>query len=354
MTSVVVRAPGKVVLIGEYAVLDGAEALVLAVDRYVRVEIRRRRGAESVLHARGLDLGRVLFSFSADDQLIWGHSHHQLELTRRLIEAGYTRCRASGGSWPALEIEIDTSALHAEDGQGGKLGLGSSAAVAVALDRALDEVLAGPVLSISERLHRLLPLYRAFQDGQGSGIDLAASLSGGLSSYRIVEDRARLEPLSWPGALRPVFVWTGTPASTPELVAAYRQWQQRDPLQAGPLVNDMTACAARAVAAVSANQPDQLMTCLHDYRRLLGTMSSLMGAEVLSLKHQQLAELAARYGLVYKPCGAGGGDLGMAVGNDRSASRDFAEAVVELGAHVMDLAPAASGVERICPEQRET
>jgi phosphomevalonate kinase len=28
------RAPGKVVVLGEYAVLDGAPALVLAVDRY--------------------------------------------------------------------------------------------------------------------------------------------------------------------------------------------------------------------------------------------------------------------------------------------------------------------------------
>ena len=37
--AVVAKAPGKLVVLGEYAVLAGAPALVLAVDRYCRAEI---------------------------------------------------------------------------------------------------------------------------------------------------------------------------------------------------------------------------------------------------------------------------------------------------------------------------
>ena len=33
------RAPGKLVALGEYAVLDGAPAVVLALDRYAEVAI---------------------------------------------------------------------------------------------------------------------------------------------------------------------------------------------------------------------------------------------------------------------------------------------------------------------------
>jgi phosphomevalonate kinase len=33
------RAPGKLVALGEYAVLDGAPAVVLAIDRYVEASI---------------------------------------------------------------------------------------------------------------------------------------------------------------------------------------------------------------------------------------------------------------------------------------------------------------------------
>ena len=35
----VARAPGKLVALGEYAVLDGAPAVVLALDRYVEAAI---------------------------------------------------------------------------------------------------------------------------------------------------------------------------------------------------------------------------------------------------------------------------------------------------------------------------
>ena len=37
--AVFAEAPGKLVILGEYAVLTGAPALVLAVDRYCRAEI---------------------------------------------------------------------------------------------------------------------------------------------------------------------------------------------------------------------------------------------------------------------------------------------------------------------------
>ena len=37
---IVARAPGKLVVLGEYAVLDGAPALVIAVDRYCTANIQ--------------------------------------------------------------------------------------------------------------------------------------------------------------------------------------------------------------------------------------------------------------------------------------------------------------------------
>ena len=37
--SIRVKVPGKLILLGEYAVLDGADALVASIDRYVIAEI---------------------------------------------------------------------------------------------------------------------------------------------------------------------------------------------------------------------------------------------------------------------------------------------------------------------------
>ena len=40
----IIRAPGKIVLAGEYAVLDGAPAIVLAINRGVECEIAKGSG----------------------------------------------------------------------------------------------------------------------------------------------------------------------------------------------------------------------------------------------------------------------------------------------------------------------
>ena len=41
--AIVARAPGKLVALGEYAVLEGAPAIVLAVDRYCEATLAHER-----------------------------------------------------------------------------------------------------------------------------------------------------------------------------------------------------------------------------------------------------------------------------------------------------------------------
>ena len=52
LNGVVARAPGKLVALGEYAVLEGAPALVLAVDRYARRRSRRAATADAISTTR--------------------------------------------------------------------------------------------------------------------------------------------------------------------------------------------------------------------------------------------------------------------------------------------------------------
>lgn len=99
-------APGKLVLIGEYGVLRGGPALVAAVDR--RAEVSLEPGAAGI---------RV--------------TAPQLGLEGTPVEAD-PRLRLAAACLDGFsgEVCIDTGALH-QDGH--KLGLGSSAAVCVAL-----------------------------------------------------------------------------------------------------------------------------------------------------------------------------------------------------------------------------
>src|SRR5690606_3839688 len=104
----VARSPGKLVVLGEYAVLDGAEALVLAVDRYCRAELAPSAGAECRLEARAGTVDAPAFAPGRPSG--WA-------LVDLIAASG-----GPAGAWSGL---LDSTEFHAGSV---KLGLGSSAA----------------------------------------------------------------------------------------------------------------------------------------------------------------------------------------------------------------------------------
>ncbi|EIM03110.1 hypothetical protein UUC_07101, partial [Rhodanobacter denitrificans] len=59
-------------------------------------------------------------------------------------------------------------------------------------------------------------------------------------------------------------------------------------------------------------------------------------------EHRALAALAARLGVAYKTCGAGGGDIGIALATDAARLQAFRRAASAAGFPVLDLHPAAA------------
>ncbi|EIL95727.1 phosphomevalonate kinase, partial [Rhodanobacter thiooxydans] len=101
-------------------------------------------------------------------------------------------------------------AFHAGGDGRPKLGLGSSAALTVALAsaiRALDR-------RAAPSIDTLLAAHRRAQGGHGSGLDVAASLAGGLLLYRLHDGQPRIASATWPHGLEWCCVWSGRPAST--------------------------------------------------------------------------------------------------------------------------------------------
>ena len=180
MTRLSVSAPGKLVLLGEYAVLFGHAAVVLAVDRRATVELTSAAGRNFCVHAPGIVPERARFGLGDGATVAWENpSGARLPL----VEAVLGALLAGGVIDPRLlepfDAVLDTRAFFdSTTGSDGKLGLGSSAALTVALASAVAlwsgrEDLLEPRI---EWLERLLRIHREFQGGRGSGIDLAASL----------------------------------------------------------------------------------------------------------------------------------------------------------------------------------
>lgn len=169
-----VIAPGKLVLTGAYAVLEGAPAIVVAVDRYAVAD-------------------------------------------------------------PGAPDRIDVRALKDEKGR--KLGLGSSAASMVASEGACamarGEDLRDPLVRAG--LFRRVRAAHADEQRGGSGVDVAAAVHGGALRYVTAGNESVLRAVDLPAGLILRAFWSGTSARTSELRARVDALLARDPLALAPL-----------------------------------------------------------------------------------------------------------------------
>lgn len=297
MSGVTASAPGKVVLSGEYAVLDGAPAICMAVDRRAQVNLRRLEADWNSISVRGYLAaeGRFVASGSTVEWLQGNGNFGLIDA----VWGALSPIESKG-----LSIELDTAAFF-DAASGQKLGLGSSAALTVALLAALTE--SSEVLDKAMRVHRL------FQRGAGSGIDIASSVHGGLIEYRT--DGAAIGTLHWPVGLEYRLIWTGVAASTGAKLTRLegaRPHRSRDVLATSAA---KVAAAWHSAAAVLAEYPA--------YIAALRQFSDDYDLGIFDAGHDKLAIEAAAAGLVYKPCGAGGGDVGILLGTRNEQLDEF-------------------------------
>jgi len=281
-------APGKLILTGEYAVLDGAPALVTAVDRRVRVTVSGR--------SNGYTLSAPLFGLANHPFTIGCESSglEELGVVRAVVEAV-----SEGASLPPVAITIDTSPFYQGEH---KLGLGSSAAVAVALSGAL----LGAALSAPDPptlFAFALAAHRRAQGGVGSGVDVAASVFGGVLRYELDQ-----LPVSTrlPDGLAFLPVWTGRSASTTALVGAVKRAIARGDAEAEwQRLVDLTR---RDI-----NDANGFVATVDYWCQALDDLGRAAGVDLVTNEHRAIGDIVRGAGGAYKPSGAGGGDFGLAV-----------------------------------------
>lgn len=291
-------APGKLYLLGEYAVLDGAPALLRAVDRRVTVTLNDSAGGWSLtapdlgIHSLALGEGAAL-----PERLDTGH-RQQLELFHHVRSTVDTLAPATR----ALDIMIESSPfLHGTH----KLGLGSSAAVAVALTTALAAS-RGLTLAPADLFTLAARAHTAAQSGKGSGGDIAASIYGGHILF-CTDSEPR--SVGWPTDLELFAIVTGDGSSTVDLVSRVAQYAANDPQGHREDLDHLSALAHRAQPALGS--ADTFLTLADEYFRGLETLDAHAKAGIVTDRHRELREIAAESGAVFKTSGAGGGDVGL-------------------------------------------
>lgn len=326
-------APGKLMVSGEYAVLDGAVAVVASVD--VRAYARWRPRAEADVSAGvgGDSPGEIVGSPQT------ATSWREAAQTRGLAEEALGSVHA--------ELFIDASQLRSDNL---KLGLGSSAAAAAATAGAVlathGENLNDP--EVRRRVFELALKGHKAVAAQGSGADVAASALGGFVRFQLQPaGLPDVRPLAWPASVATRVVWTGKEARTHLFVGAVREFEARDASGFGRIRDSLRDQASRFAAAIERAAGAEIVAAAADYGQEMGKLGREAGVSIMTPELERIAALARAHGGAAKPSGAGGGDVAIAFFSSESDAIAFDDACRAEALQVLDLSLGAPGV---CPE----
>ena len=271
---------GKAILLGEHAVVYGSHAIAAPVP--LAVESRVTDWKEGI----HLSIPR------------WG-MEHQMELVREKRQS-FERPAAAileklGLLDQNMRIEVYPNVPRA-------MGLGGSAAVAVAIVRALDEHFR---LGLDEqRVNELAYEAERLAHGKPSGIDNAVATFGRSIVFRRPEDseQPEIRDLVVPEPFSLIVGMTGVESLTAKMVARVREGHEKHPRLYRSVFDDINRLTLEAETAIGSNDLErlgELMNLCH---------GSLNALRVSSWELEELIQIARENGaLGAKLTGGGGG-----------------------------------------------
>ncbi len=323
---ITVKAPGKLYIAGEYAVVEaGYPAILVALNQFVTVTVQESSDYGSI-HSKQYQENSLYWKREGNNMVFDNRDNpfHYILSAIRLTE---NYAQSLGKQMRCYHLRIDSD-LDSPDGK--KYGLGSSAAVTVATIKALCQFYR---LSMDkDQLFKLAAIAHLDIQGNGSLGDIAASVYGGWIAYRSFDRQwlkmarrqhslAELIDLTWPdlrielltppASLKLLIGWTGSPASTSHLVDAVglKMSNQRQDYQ--HFLTESKACIKRMITGFHRGSLTIIQKEIRYNRKVLQALSDLSGVQIeTSLLHQLCETAEVNHGAA-KTSGAGGGDCGI-------------------------------------------
>ncbi|WP_394839351.1 mevalonate kinase [Pendulispora rubella] len=286
------HASGKVILLGEHAVVYGVPALAVGISRGALARATPRDEGPSILRLDGLPV-----ELRADDE-------------ERDLSRSFRAVLEASGVQGSFLVEARTDLPPGA-------GLGCSAALGVALARALD-----PGATAALTAERAMAWERVFH-GNPSGVDTAVSAEGGCIYFERGRGFERVESAT---PLLLCVGHTGTISSTKSMVEAVARLRERRPEMVAKSFDAIRSLVRNARLAIEAGDVRALGQ-LMDLNQML-----LSGLFLSTQEIERMCGLARDVGaLGAKLTGAGGGGCVASLVENRDVAERVLHAWKEAG-----------------------
>ncbi|RXA65663.1 phosphomevalonate kinase [Enterococcus casseliflavus] len=320
--------PGKLFIAGEYAVVEpGHPAIIVAVDQFITVTVEEARKNGSIQSAQYSDL--PIRWTRRKGELVLDHRDNPFHYILAAIRLTEKYAQEKGIPLSFYDLKV-TSELDNSNGR--KYGLGSSGAVTVATVKALNLYYQMDMDRLTQ--FKIAALAHLAVQGNGSCGDIAASCYGGWIAFSTFDHDwvlakqkdhilTELIAFDWPGlSIRPLTVpkslrlligWTGSPASTSDLVdQVYQSKEEKENAYAAFLAASKD-CVNRLIDGFLNEDSRTIKKMITENRKLLRELSALTGVPIETPALKKLCDLAENYCGAAKSSGAGGGDCGIVI-----------------------------------------
>ncbi len=355
-------APGKLVWLGGYAVIDRPNvSFITGVDK--RVYASAKENYKIVI--RSPQFGFEASGIFENGKLLLNNDSEKMKYVKTTAEGCLQYFAWNGIAIKNFELETKSDSVYGVEGS--KAGLGSSAAICVATAAALFELHGLGIEGNKEQIHKLSQWAHSTVSGKvGSGIDVAASVYGASSYIRYSPDILKnafpqVVEMPWdyemhyvplPKQFEVAVAALGASVSTSEMIKKVNAWKASNPAEYGELMNQYNACNVMAIASLKKLSSDFSDKNLDDFKKMfnysqfmkkqLGVKS---GAPIESDDYTQLREESCANG-AFVAClpGAGGGDSIAAFCLSEEKKSELQAFWKAKGLNVLDLSVSSEGV----------
>ncbi|MDH5099596.1 phosphomevalonate kinase [Lactobacillus kefiranofaciens] len=323
------KAPGKLYIAGEYAVLEqDCPAILVAVNQFVRVSITKSKTSTGLIHSRQYSQDSIHWVRQGSKMVI-DNRDNPFEYILAAISFTEQYCIEQGIKMKVYDLHVNSD-LDSADGK--KFGLGSSAAVTVATVKAILHFYG--VKMSNELVYKLSAISHYSVQGNGSAGDIAASVYGGWLAYQTFDKKwlklqletnnlsdvvneawpgLKVELLTPPKDMKLMIGWSQKPASTSRLVDETNANKAALNMEYKNFLSASRACVLKMIAGFEANDIAMIKEQIRANRKLLQHFAKINQIDIEIPLLTKLIKIAESYGGAAKTSGAGNGDCGIVI-----------------------------------------